>query len=81
MSFICSTEVHLKPILSRQSAVIHSLHVVLPCVSPIHIILCFNFKICYSFHVIDGGYIKALLRRVYSYQLWDITQELELETS
>ena len=32
VSFICSREVHLKPILSRPSAVIHSLRVVLPCV-------------------------------------------------
>ena len=32
VSFICSREVHLKPILSRPYAVIHSLHVGLPCV-------------------------------------------------
>jgi hypothetical protein len=33
------------------------------------------------FRVIDGGYIKALLRRAYSYQLQHIIQELDLETS
>ena len=32
MPFICSREVHLKPILSWPSAVIHSLRVGLPCV-------------------------------------------------
>ena len=32
VSFICSREVHLKPLLSRPSAVVHSLRVGLPCV-------------------------------------------------
>ena len=32
VSFICSREVHLKPILSRPYAVVHSLRVSLPCV-------------------------------------------------
>ena len=31
------------------------------------------------FHVIDGGYIKALLRRVYSYRIQHIIQGLDLE--
>jgi hypothetical protein len=34
-----------------------------------------------QFHIVDGGYIKALLRRVYLCQLQHIIQELELETS
>jgi hypothetical protein len=33
------------------------------------------------FHVIDGGYIKALLRRAYSCRPQHIIQELGLETS
>ena len=32
------------------------------------------------FHVNDGGFIMALLRWVYSYQLQLIIQKLELET-
>ena len=31
------------------------------------------------FHVDDGGFIMALLRRVYSYQLQLLIQELDLE--
>jgi hypothetical protein len=34
-----------------------------------------------QFHVDDGGYIKALLRRVFSCRLQHIIQELDLETS
>jgi hypothetical protein len=120
--FICSREVHLKTILSRPFAIIHSLRVSLPCVvfesmlpnhwscrsyvqessiwnlywvghlqlsilsvsafpmsSPIHIILCFTFKICYSFCVIDGGYIKALLWRVLFRRLQLIIRNQDLE--
>ena len=33
------------------------------------------------FRVVDGGYIKALLRRVYPCRLQRIIQELDLETS
>ena len=32
VSFICSREVHLKPLLSRPSTIVHSLRVGLPCV-------------------------------------------------
>jgi hypothetical protein len=35
----------------------------------------------YVFRVIDGGYIKALPQRVYSYQIQHIIWELDLETS
>jgi hypothetical protein len=34
-----------------------------------------------QFHVDDGRYIKALLRRVFSYRLHQIIWELDLETS
>jgi hypothetical protein len=33
------------------------------------------------FFVIDGGYIKALLRQVFSYRLQHIIQDLDLETN
>jgi hypothetical protein len=35
----------------------------------------------YVFRVVDGGYIKALPRRVYSCRLQHIIRELDLETS
>ena len=50
-----------------------------PVSSPTYIILCFTFKICYSFHVIDGGYIKALLWRVLFRRLQLIIRKQDLE--
>jgi hypothetical protein len=35
----------------------------------------------YTFRVVDGGYIKALPRRVYSCRLQHIIRELDLETN
>ena len=38
-------------------------------------------ELCSEFHVIDVGFIMALLRWDYSYRLQIIIQELDLETS
>jgi hypothetical protein len=46
----------------------------------VHVHLIHQFTSMCQFRVVDGGYIKALLRQVYSYQLQHIIQELELET-
>jgi hypothetical protein len=45
----------------------------------VHLLYLITF-LC-QFHVDDGGYIKALLRRVFSCRLQHIIQELDLETS
>ena len=50
-----------------------------PMSSPTYIILCFTFKICYSFHVIDEGYIKALLWRVLFHRLQLVIWNQDLE--
>ena len=50
-----------------------------PVSSPTYIILCFTFKICYSFHFIYGGYIKALLGQFLFRRLQLIIQNQDLE--
>ena len=80
MSSICSRAVHLKPLLSRPSAVIFPLCVGLPCVqSPIVTYSVSFSKLCYSFRVTDEGYIKALLWRVLFRRHQHIIQDWDLE--
>ena len=50
-----------------------------PVFGPTYIILFFAFKICYSFRVIDVGYIKALLWRVLFRRLQLIIRNQDLE--
>jgi hypothetical protein len=62
------------------SRVNHHKHLVSTLMS-IHVHLIHQITSLCMFHVIDGGYVKALLRQVYSCRLQHIIQELDLETS
>jgi hypothetical protein len=80
VSFICSREVHLKPLFELA---IYSCPFLpsRPSLCPFSSIfmICFTFKICYLFRVIDGGYIKALLWWVLSRRLQLIIWKQDLE--
>ena len=80
VSSICSRAIHLKPLLSRPSAVIFSFWVGLPRVQSLNChILWFTLKLCYLFRVTDGGYIKALLWWVLFRRLQHIIRNQDLK--
>ena len=80
VSFICSRAVHLKP-LFELAICSYPFTPCRPSLCPksnCHI-LCFTFKLSYSFCVIDGGYIKALLWRFLFHRLQLIIWNQDLE--